>query len=246
MEKPMRARQCRLLTGLVNGKRLRGARFAASPSLTPLKRAAALRTLSAALVIVGLAGPARADGWYLGLGFAPAWLNTTIRYSDGSQVDPEPATSFMMDGTLGYRWEPGWRVEAEPYWTVADATRAGLTGDVRVRGILANVLYDTPIRDNFSFTVGGGLGWANVSPSLSRTNGLSVADQGQSAFAWQLLAGVSYEVNSNFELQVDYRYRGISDTKHDSSYLAINPAVATHTDLQAIMFSVRWYPWGSR
>ena len=244
----MQAHQCRFPTGRVSGERLRDAHSAAPPSLAPLSRAAgkALRILPAAFAIAVLAEPAHADGWYLGLGLAPGWLETKIRYADGSQTNPELATSLLVNGALGYSWQPNWRVEAEPFWTVADTTKAGLTGDIRVRGILANVLYDQPIRENVFFTVGAGIGWANVSPSLSTTSGLAVADQGQSAFAWQLLAGFSYRINADFELQLDYRYRGITDTDHNSSYLAINPAEATHTDLQAVMFSVRWYPWGNR
>ena len=208
-----------------------------------------------------LAEPASAsEGWYVGLGLAPAWLHTEFRYADGSRISPPLDTSFMVDGAIGYKWRPNWRVELEPFWTVVNVKKSQIgnrphtqvlsnvnadiiTGDIRTRGFLANVALDTPINRKFALTVGGGLGWANVSPSVSALGGLAIADQGESGFAWQLLAGITYSIDDNFELQLDYRYRGITDTHHNSSFVAINPVTANNTDLQSIVLSIRWYPW---
>ena len=60
-------------------------------------------------------------------------------------------------------------------------------------------------------------------------------------------------MNREFELQVDYRYTGIGDTDHRSSIPVVNPlsnppptlgVSEQSTNLQAVMFSVRWYPQG--
>jgi opacity protein-like surface antigen len=222
------------------------------------------------VLAVGLPGPAYAQGWYIGLGLAPAWLDTEFKYPDASRLSPDVDTSLMVNGAVGYKWQ-GWRFEAEPYWTEADTSKSkvsgGLTvnplmtvtnsnealidGNIRAQGVLFNAAYDLPLDNNFAFTFGGGVGWANVSPSMSTRSGSSLIHDGQSAFAWQFLAGFTYAVNPNFEFQVDYRYTGISDTDHRSAVLVVNPlstpasvngVSAGNTSLQAIMFSVRWYP----
>jgi opacity protein-like surface antigen len=222
------------------------------------------------MAIVLFPGTMYAQGWYIGLGLAPAWLNTEFRYSDGSRIDPDLDTSFMGTGSIGYKWD-GWRFEAEPYWTEADngnakvsgalavnplitvseSNEARIDGHIRTQGVLFNAAYDLPLGNNFFFTLGGGVIFTNVSPSISTRSGSRLINDDQSAFAWQILTGFTYAVNRSFELQVDYRYTGISDTDHDSSLLAVNPlsspvtangVFAKNTNLQAIMFSVRWYP----
>jgi opacity protein-like surface antigen len=241
-----------------------------------------LTIVFAGIVSLGLATAARGQpaqpqpgygqGWYVGLGFAPAWLNADYHFTDGSVASPSSATSFMINGALGYKWEL-WRFEVEPYWTNPHSDTVTLNGpitvnpliappsnnnivqahgDVTVAGALFNAAYDFPIADRFFFTAGFGIGWATVSPNVE-FNGISVIDHEESAFAWQLLAGISYAVNREFELQVDYRYTGIGDTSHHSAIPVVNPlsnppvtlGVSEHdTNLQAVMFSVRWYPQG--
>jgi len=233
------------------------------------------------IVTLGLAGPANAQGanvgpqggWYVGLGLGPAWLKSEFRFLGGSSVSPESDTSFFINGAVGYKWD-GWRFEVEPYYTDTNTSRSkvigplavnplivggapasatvDIKGDVGVGGALFNAAYDFPIDDHFSFTLGGGLGWAGVSTKETVSNQLALIDGDKSAFAWQVILGFIYAVNRNFEFQVDYRYNGISDTDHDSPFLAVNPlivggapvhAVTQHgTDLQAVVFSVRWYP----
>jgi hypothetical protein len=75
------------------------------------------------VLAVGLPGPAYAQGWYIGLGLAPAWLDTEFKYPDASRLSPDVDTSLMVNGAVGYKWQ-GWRFEAEPYWTEADTSKA--------------------------------------------------------------------------------------------------------------------------
>lgn len=233
------------------------------------------------VVALALAGPAHAQGvqgqgWYVGLGLAPAWLNTEYRFYDHvSSAKPDLGTAFNISGAGGYKWQ-AWRFEAEPFWSKSNTdtarvigplavnplivggaattptTVAHVHGDISIDGVMFNAAYDFPLDANWGFTLGGGLGWANVKPSESTSSGVSLVDGSESAFAWQLIVGFIYAVNRNFEFQVDYRYTGISDTDHGSPFLVINPllagpapalSVSQHdTNLQAVMFSVRWYP----
>jgi len=238
-----------------------------------------LKTLQiiAAIMALGLAEEAhaqvlRTQGWYLGLGLAPAWLDTDYHFTDDSSVSPKLDTAVQISGAIGYKFD-GWRFEVEPFWVDSNTDTATvhgplainpliagpgtpvrnavrIKGDIGLSGVLFNAAFDVPIDEHFLFTAGGGIGWVGVSPSES-INDVTIADHDESAFAWQLIAGFIYALNSNFELQIDYRYAGISDTDHRSSIPVVNPLITTSavlglsersTNLQAVMFGVRWYP----
>jgi opacity protein-like surface antigen len=248
------------------------------------QRSVTLKTQRIAMVGVvalALAGPAHAQGvqgqgWYAGLGLAPAWLNTEYRFYDHlSSAKPDLGTAFNISGAVGYKWEQ-WRFEAEPFWSdtntdtakvigplavnpliaggapITPTVVAHVHGNIDIGGVLFNAAYDFPLDANWAFTLGGGLGWASVSPKERTSQDVLLVDGGESAFAWQLIVGFIYAVNHTFEFQVDYRYTGISDTDHGSPFLVINPLIAGpapalsvsqhDTNLQAVMFSVRWYP----
>ena len=231
----------------------------------------------AAIMALGLAEEAhaqvlRTQGWYLGLGLAPAWLDTDYHFTDDSSVSPKLDTAVQISGAIGYKFD-GWRFEVEPFWVDSNTDTATvhgplainpliagpgtpvrnavrIKGDIGLSGVLFNAAFDVPIDEHFLFTAGGGIGWVGVSPSES-INDVTIADHDEFAFAWQLIAGFIYAFNSNFEFQIDYRYTGISDTDHRSSIPVVNPLITTpavlglserSTNLQAVMFSVRWYP----
>jgi hypothetical protein len=87
-----------------------------------------IAAVSTLLVVAFPAAPARAaDGFYFGVGAAPAWLNADFRYADGSKVSPDFDTGVMVDLTAGFSWG-GWRVEAEPYFTLAETSSAEFQG----------------------------------------------------------------------------------------------------------------------
>ena len=220
----------------------------------------------------GARATSRAQGWYIGLGVAPAWLSTEYHFTDNSSVSPDLDTSVQISGSVGYKYD-GWRFEIEPFWADSNTDTATVNGplavnplivgpvspvraavhikgDIGLSGVLFNAAYDFPIDEHFSFTAGGGIGWAGVSPSES-LNGVTIAEHDESAFAWQLIAGSIYAFNPRFEFQIDYRYTGVDNTDHRLSIPVVNPLSTTpavlglserSTNLQAVMFSLRWYP----
>jgi len=67
-----------------------------------------------------------------------------------------------------------------------------------------NAWFDVPVRDRLAVYGGGGLGMGGYNMSVNDT---VVAGSGTTAdFAWQLGAGVVYEINDRIELDFGYRY----------------------------------------
>ena len=132
---------------------------------------------------------------------------------------------------------------------------------MRISGMLANLAYDYPLDNGFAITFGSGLGWGSVAPRIAAsanvqvnplisasspaaavtTFPIEVARHIDTVFAWQVLIGLSYSVRSDLDLQLDYRYSGIDQSNHSSAYANTS---AEATKLQAVVLSVRWYPWG--
>lgn len=89
-------------------------------------------------------------------------------------------------------------------------------GGVDTTYLMANVFYDIPAGDNAAFYIGGGLGVGFVHAEYAPSD-ITIIDGDKSAFAYQAIAGVSYDVSDDLALFAQYRYRGTSDVELDVS-----------------------------
>ena len=195
-----------------------------------------------------LAGPAAAQtqGWYLGLG--AGWNNpSNIDFNAGPGVhgSVQMKDSAAYIATIGYKWRNGIRLELEPGYADPDVG-SGLKGDVQQTTLFANLAYDIPLARWVSLTLGAGAGMGWVDPSIKTTPpSIRVANGSDTAFAWQALAGLTFPLSDNFELQADYRYRSIGDTTHSSAFFAPTNISAKDKNSQVVMVSLRWYLHGA-
>ena len=77
---------------------------------------------------------------------------------------------------------------------------------------MINVYYDYALTEECSLYVGAGLG-------MAKFNFVRVADKveyGKCVFAWQVLAGVAYDINENWTVEAGYRLFGTSKVKIDN------------------------------
>ncbi len=74
---------------------------------------------------------------------------------------------------------------------------------VRQLSALANVWIDLPLGKSIVPYAGGGLG----------ISGFEVDGEGKGKFAWQLGAGVAFNLSSSIALTADYRHREVSNTE---------------------------------
>ena len=76
---------------------------------------------------------------------------------------------------------------------------------------MANVYYDYALTDEFSLYLGLGLGVAKANFVAKNTK----LEAGKTVFAWQVMAGVAYDINENWTVEAGYRLFNTSKVKVD-------------------------------
>ena len=188
---------------------------------------------TAAFAVVG-AGAASADdysatGWYVGAGVGMNWLDDTSETADFNSTDPattgtvpfdvEWDTGWVIDAEVGYRWAENWRIELEASYRENDVDSVALvtpltspSGDVEQFAVMANLLFDFDVTDTINFSIGAGIGAAQVEVELSAINtGLASTirvDESDQDWTWayQGIAEVSFETSDQTEIYATYRY----------------------------------------
>ncbi|MBL9098884.1 MAG: porin family protein [Alphaproteobacteria bacterium] len=182
---------------------------------------------TAALAALALAAPANAagTGWYVNVSGGANWLDdngfTAVNGPDTLTVNTDADTGWVISGAIGYSLAkmvtPGLRVEIEAAyrensvdgdWSSATpGLDSGLlTYDHSAFSVMANAWYDFDVAGVRPY-FGGGIGWADVEADGTFIGGVipafSTSDDG---FAWQLGAGINFDISPNVQLGVGYRY----------------------------------------
>ncbi len=209
----------------------------------------------AALAALGTAAEA-ASGWYVSGGVSGQIIDDWPANTSAITGAPTPATldfdaGLGANGSLGYSFDSnGWvaggsilRIEAEALFKVDDTdtvtvTGAGSfdgTGDVSAFGVMANAWYELHTGWAWRPYLGAGVGIANLSLNnvgLRPAAGadLGVVDDDDWVFAYQVGAGISYELSAKTILGLEYRMFATTDaelvnatgTSFDADYLSHN------------------------
>ena len=191
--------------------------------------------LLCAAVIMGVGTGARAAGhWYVALDAGAAFLSdssSTASDSVGNSVtfETEFDTGFGVHGAIGHSWgafrlegEVSYRKNDLDKFDITNVTLAGIgsfnnlgsfaaDGDVWALGFMGNVWYDFRTRSPWKPFVGGGLGVARISINDASILGISFADDEDWVFAYQVGAGIGYEVTPGTIVSLGYRFFGTAD-----------------------------------
>lgn len=158
-------------------------------------------------------------GWYVGLAAGANWVDDSPLRSyfngvySGDIGDSE--MSFDADwagvANIGYRWSNGWRLELEGGYRTNDGaylqcSRGCFNQEVELNEwtAMANVLYDIPLSDRF--TVSLGLGAGADFPEFSFKRPVNQGTGDDTVFAGQAIAQVAYQFAAQWELYADYRF----------------------------------------
>ena len=98
--------------------------------------------------------------------------------------------------------------------TVADVVADG-RGDISSTSLFGNVYYDFNTAGMIQPYIGAGLGVSDVEVKYS-PSGIGVVDDGETKFAYQLKAGVTWALNPNWDVFGEYAYRATEDIEVDN------------------------------
>lgn len=159
-------------------------------------------------------------GWYVGVEGGANWVEN----ADGTIDSPGPGslpfdaqfdTGWAVFAEVGYRWESNWRLEFEAGYRANDVDCVSLNGhacqavdaDVSQFTQMFNLIYDVPLDDNVTLSLGAGLGADAVTvdgPFFKDTTWV---------MAGQLIAGLNFRLTDDIDLFINYRYF-IADDPH--------------------------------
>lgn len=170
------------------------------------------------------------NGWYIGLEAGATW-NSDNDALFGEGVPPTTPVAIDYDtgwaaiGTLGYAFAGNWRLEGEFGYRDNDidsinGVRTG--GEHNTMSLMANILYDIPLTDRFTVSIGAGAGGVHE----QFDDGLLDQDEDIN-FAYQGLAGLSYAIGQRTDLTLNYRYMRTDESDFHGAH-------AGHTDFYAL------------
>jgi opacity protein-like surface antigen len=155
-----------------------------------------------------------------------SFLNPVKTDFYGSQYTVKSKTGYILGGAIGVKWNDMIRSEIElshSSWTAKSyASSAGgpfnrASGNISATYLLGNVWLDWNNDSAMTPYVGGGLGvaWADADTSFfGNTYGYG---PGEAGLAFQLGAGVKYDVTESIAIDVGYRFKGVKGIDFDDN-----------------------------
>lgn len=153
------------------------------------------------------------SGWYLrgDIGYVfnqtPDWSIFDFSGAGGQTLDD----SWMLGIGAGLRVNDLLRFDVTAdYRARSDYSAFGLAADYSVATALANFYVDLGTWNGVTPYVGAGAGAGYVSLDNIEVLGTDIGDASGFGFAWALMAGVAVAVNSNWQIDIGYRYLNLN------------------------------------
>ncbi len=198
----------------------------------------ALLAAAAATALGGAANAAQLDGWYIGLEGGANWIDDwSHTFNSTPGATPGQATfdtGWTVLATVGHAWsnhfrlefEAGYRDNSVDVFSTGGAPVTTFSGDLWEATVMANVIYDVPLTNDLSLSLGAGAGGDYANATLNTAGG-SFEDDDWS-FAYQGIAGVNYSIGQRTFLFLNYRYLRVVDATFD--YRPASPIFLTNPD----------------
>ncbi len=187
-----------------------------------LRSALLAATATAAL---GAANAASLDGWYVGLEGGANWIEDWSHTfnSVGTTIAGQAGfdTGWTVLATVGHAWRNRFRLEFEAgyrdndvdVFSTGGAPVTAFSGDLWEVTLMANVLYDVPLTNDLTLSVGAGAGGDFTNYTFNE-GGVRTEDDDWN-FAYQGIAGVNYAIGRQTSLFVNYRYLRVVNPAFD-------------------------------
>lgn len=195
--------------------------------MTSIKGETKMRKLlmGLALASTALATPAlaRDNSWYVEVDAGAMIVEKTDLAIAGinNAATLKTKTGYDVGGIVGYDFG-GFRLESEVSYrrakvdritaangNIVDRDSGTLRGQNHALSYMLNGLLDFGSDDGLQGFVGGGVGIANVKYAVS-TTGFGGANDSDTNFAWQALAGVRAPLSKHWDVGLKYRFFNVS------------------------------------
>ncbi|RPI52436.1 MAG: porin family protein [Deltaproteobacteria bacterium] len=157
---------------------------------------------------------AQGPGMYFSGNLGAVWVDDSdVTWFDGIRDEAEFDTGLGMTGAIGYNLGNGLRTEFEMGFRFNDVDRQfpeGIGGDVSSFSAMGNAFFDFMPGNQVSPFIGAGIGIANVEFDVDFWG-----EDDDTVFAYQFMAGVSYAVSYNMNIDLQYRYFATEDPNFD-------------------------------
>ena len=196
-----------------------------------------------ALLGVGVSAHAQDSENYITLGLGiTATDDTSFEVAPGT-IDTEFEDDWNYGAAYGWKRE-GYRYEIEllvgeddvsSHTLNGGAPLGGPTGGINMAAAMFNGYYDFTTSTAFSPYVGGGLGLAMIEAESFGVAAIpDVLDDDGTVIAYQLMAGVGYDISDRTTIFAEYRYFGTESV--DVTTSAATGSVATDFDFGSSQF----------
>ncbi len=171
----------------------------------------------ATLTVFGGVVSASAQSYYAGAHLGMNYTHDGNVVEAGFPFDGSYDLGYAIGGFVGREFGGNTRVEGEFTYRSNGIDSIGFggvdipaSGDISSLALMANVYRDFPGATLTPY-VGGGLGVAFAWINDFSIAGTPVADDSDTVFAYQLIAGIGYPISPTVTVNLDYRLFGTSD-----------------------------------
>ena len=154
---------------------------------------------------VSIAPAAEAGPFYVGV-FGGYVIPSDLKVENGGSEDVSLKSSWAIGAKVGYIIpQVKWLAAELEYFYLAkqDLDQSGVNGDFSANNVMANLLVRYPEGKIHPYA-GLGIGWSWA--TLKATSPDGSVDESANAFAWQILAGVNFEITPQWSADLAYRY----------------------------------------
>jgi len=194
-----------------------------------------------------IASAAAAEGFYLGLQGGINNMDDT----ESNGAEGEMDSGYSISGIVGYDF--GYvRVEGEVAYRENDIDKITIlgnntvsSGDVTSTAFMLNAYLDIENRTPFTPYIGAGIGFNYVEDNGTAIYGSSTTvryDDSDTVLAYQLAAGVAWDVTKSIVLDLSYKYLNAEDVKvAGTSNWGVTLDGEIDYESQSLMIGLKWY-----
>jgi opacity protein-like surface antigen len=169
--------------------------------------------------------------------------DSDIHVDGGGSGDIEFDNGYMIGGALGYAFEQGFRIEGAMDYRHNDIDDNTASGNVNSLAGMFNGIFQLPVDFPVKPYIGAGLGLANIRMDANAF-GSKFLDDDDTVFAYQGMAGITYEVNPAVAVGAGYIYFATQDaTVKTKAGTGFDAEYASHNFMIQLRFST--YPTGA-